>query len=153
MLLSMKRIAILAILLLCAVSLQAQNEEAFKAFGERYQNRENYGVAVLGRAGIKMAGLLGDKQSRELMKQLDIVVSVNCSPDEDGTLKADFDRLTEEYEPVVDTLIDGDQVCVWIDRGLTAVAFYMTNAEMKNVTLFSGKELDFKSLIPMEVEE
>ena len=147
----MKRIVILAILLLCAATLQAQGDK-FKAFGQKYEKCEGYEVATVGRTGIRLAAMAGDKESREMMRKIDLLVVVSCNAPEDEVLKADFDSLVDGYTLVNDYQSDGNRAWVYINGKNTAFAMYMSTPKTQQVMLLTGRELDLHELLPPQME-
>ena len=79
--------------LLVSVTLWAQSD-AFKEFGKKY-DRKGYEVSTVGRTAIRMAALAGDKESREMMRKFDLLVSIKREGGDDDALHEDFERLVD----------------------------------------------------------
>lgn len=137
-------------LLLTVASLQAQDDQ-FKAFGQKYEKSEGYEVASVGRTGIRLAAMAGDKESREMMRKIDLLVVVSRPVGEDEALKEDFDSLVDGYTLVSDYAKDGSRAWVYINGKNTAFAMYMSTPESQQVMLLTGRELDLHELLPTKM--
>lgn len=136
--------------LLVSVTLCAQSD-AYKEFGKKY-NRRGYDVSTVGRTAIRMAALAGDKESREVMRKFDLLVSIKREGGEDVALHEDFERLVDGYECVGDYVAESGRAWVYMNSSRTGFAMYMTTPEEQSVLLLSGKDLDLEFLLPPKIQ-
>jgi hypothetical protein len=147
----MKRFGLVMCALLVSVTLWAQSD-AYKEFGKRY-DRKGYEVSTVGRTAIRMAALAGDKESREIMRKFDLLVSIKREGGEDEVLHEDFERLVDGYECVGDYSAESGRAWLYMNSARTGFAMYMTTPEEQSVLLLSGRELNLDDLLPPQMQE
>ena len=145
----MKRLVLISLALLVSMTLMGQSD-AYKAFGKKYDKR-GYEVSTVGRTAIRMAALAGDEESRELMRRLDLLVSVKRAGGADEALFGDFRELVEGYDCVGDYSHEGSRVWLYMNRENTGFAMYVTTPEEQSVILLSGKDLHLADLLPPDI--
>lgn len=146
----MKRLWLVLVMLAVSVTLWAQGD-AYKAFGKKY-DRKGYEVNTVGRTAIRMAALASDRESRELMRKLDLLVSVKSSGGADVALYDDFETLVSGYECVGDYSKDSARAWLYMNREHTGFAMYLTTPEEQSVLLLAGKQLNLDELLPDEFQ-
>lgn len=145
----MKRLVLISLALLVSMTLFGQSD-AYKAFGKKYDKR-GYEVSTVGRTAIRMAALAGDEDSREMMRKLDLLVSVKRVGGADEELFGDFRSLVEGYNCVGDYSREESRVWLYMNRDNTGFAMYVTTPKEQSVILLSGKDLHLDDLLPPEL--
>lgn len=145
----MKRLVLISLALLVSMTLMAQSD-AYKAFGKKYDKR-GYEVSTVGRTAIRMAALAGDEESREMMRKLDLLVSVKRAGGPDDELFGDFNTLVNGYNCVGDYSRDASRVWLYLNREHTGFAMYVTTPEEQSVILLSGRDLRLDDFLPPEL--
>ena len=145
----MKRLVLISLALLVSMTLMAQSD-AYKAFGKKY-NKRGYEVSTVGRTAIRMAALAGDEESKEMMRKLDLLVSVRREGGPDEELFGDFCALVEGYNCVGDYSREENRVWLYLNTEHTGFAMYVTTPEEQSVILLSGKDLRLDDLLPPDL--
>jgi hypothetical protein len=148
----MKRLLLaMCAILLGVVSLLAQ-DDLYKELGKKYDKMEGYQVVSVGRAAIRMAAMSGDKESREMMRKIDLLVSVSRKGEVCGPLRSDFDRLVNGYNSVGTLCRDTAEVVLFMNPEHTGFAMYSHTPSGETVLLLQGKDLKLEELLPKDVQ-
>ena len=139
-------------MLLGVASLAAQDEQ-FKALGKKYDKMDGYEVMSVGRAAIRMAAMSGDKSSRDMMRKIDLLVSVSHKGKVSGPLRSDFDRLVYGYDAVWTIKKDTAEVEIFMNPEHTGFAMYGQSPSGETVLLLSGNDLKLEELLPPEAQQ
>ncbi len=149
----MKRLLVTMCAMLLGVASLAAQEEQFKALGKKYDKMDGYEVMSVGRAAIRMAALSGDKGSRDMMRKIDLLVSVSHKGKVSGPLRGDFNRLIGGYDSVWAIKKDTVDVEIFMNSEHTGFAMYGQSPSGETVLLLSGKDLQLEELLPQEVQQ
>ncbi len=147
----MKRLVLISLALLVSITLMGQSD-AYKAFGKKY-NKRGYEVSTVGRTAIRMAALAGDEESREMMRKLDLLVSVRRAGGTDEALLGDFRSLVADYNCVGDYSREASRALLYLNSEHTGFAMYVTTPEEQSVLLLSGEDLRLDELLPPDLQE
>ena len=148
----MKRLLILFGAMLLGVASLAAQDEQYKELGKKYDRRKGYEVVSVGRAAIRMAALTStDKAGRELMRKIDLLVSVSHKGSNKGPLRSDFDQVVRGYNSVGEFRNDTTEVHLFMNTDNTGFSMYSLSPSGESVLLLAGRELSLKEMLPKEL--
>lgn len=147
----MKRLLMMIVAMLLGVASLAAQGEQYKELGKKYDRRKGYEVVSVGRAAIRMAALTSDKAGRELMRKIDLLVSVSHKGSNKGPLRGDFDQVVRGYNSVGQFRNDTTEAHLFMNPERTGFAMYSLTPSGEAVLLLAGRELDLAELLPKEL--
>lgn len=147
----MKRLLMMIVAMLLGVASLAAQDEQYKELGKKYDRRKGYEVVSVGRVAIRMAALTSDKAGRELMRKIDLLVSVSHKGSNKGPLRGDFDQVVEGYNSVGQFRNDTTEAHLFMNPERTGFAMYSLTPSGEAVLLLAGRELDLAELLPKEL--
>lgn len=148
----MKKLLMCLALLFVSLSLWAQSDD-FRAFAEKFDQSEGYEVVTIGRTAIKLAALAADKESRQLMKKLDLMVTVKCDDVADEKMRGDFEKLVSNYDCLGDYKVDDNLAMLYMNSDNTGFALYFRAPEEQYIILLAGRDLVAEEILTTEIKE
>lgn len=148
----MKRILLFIVVLIGSTQLWAQSD-AFRAFAKKYDTQGGYEVTTVGRTAIRLATVGADRDSRKLMKKLDLLVSVKSEDVDDERLHEDFDTLVSGYDCVGNYSLEGRVALLYMNPARTGFALFWKSAEEQSILLLAGNDLMLDELLPKEMTQ
>lgn len=128
-------------------------EAQFKRLGEKYQDKEGYKVLSVGRNAIRMAALAGDKESRKVMRKLEMMVAVTREGERSGsTLRGDFDKVVVGFDSLAVVSNDTAEVALYMNPECTGFAMYSSMPKEEVVLLLLGNDLRVDEMIPEDAK-
>lgn len=147
----MKRLIVAMLSLVFSLSLFAQ-EEQYKSFASKFENKDGYEVTSIGRMAIRAASLAADSKTRSVYRKINSMVGVVCTKP-DGMLESELKILVKDYKQVLDFAKEEGSALGYMNSAGTGLVFLITTPNEQTALLLEGEGLNYKDFLPEEVKQ
>ena len=150
-LLIMKRLFVVILFLTLSLSVIAQRD-VYKAFAEKFERREGYDVSTIGRVALKAALVAADSKSREMLRNVDYVVTIINHNPQNGALKSELGRVVAGYSKVFERSVEEGSATAYLNGNGSGLVFFITTPKEQIALLIEGKNFNYEDFLPDELK-